>query len=143
MVLLTGHKTCFKAEIYEIITTLSLLPLLNYCIESLHYNYLTVYAAKHKLSPNYQVLHIGTERSKQREQAQIKLLPSQGLHCFPFHLHLLDALQYIGKPNCLILRTIIVSLFFTVLQYNQKHICPLIHSLFHSFIKNTSDENPW
>ena len=94
MVLLTGHKTCFKAEIYEIITTLSLLPLLNYCTESLHYNYLTVYAAKHKLSPNYQVLHIGTDRFKQREQAQIKLLPSQGLHCFPFHLHLLDALLH-------------------------------------------------
>ena len=44
------------------------------------------------------ILNIETVRSEQTVQTQIRLLLSeqsdQGPHCFPFHLHLLDALLY-------------------------------------------------
>ena len=44
-----------------------------------------------------QILRIGTDRSKQTVQTKIRLLlkkqSDQGLHCLPFHQHLLDALM--------------------------------------------------
>ena len=44
-----------------------------------------------------QSLCIGTDRSQQTVQTKIKLLlqkqSDQGLHCLPFHQHLLDALM--------------------------------------------------
>ena len=43
-----------------------------------------------------QILCIGTDRSQQTVQTKIRLLlkkqSDQGLHCLPFHQHLLDAL---------------------------------------------------
>ena len=44
-----------------------------------------------------QILCIGTDRSQQTVQTKIRLLlkkqSDQGLHCLPFHQHLLDALM--------------------------------------------------
>ena len=44
-----------------------------------------------------QILYIGTDRSLQTVQTKIRLLlkkqSDQGLHCLPFHQHLLDALM--------------------------------------------------
>ena len=44
-----------------------------------------------------QILCIGTDRSQQTVQTKIRLLlkkqSDQGLRCFPFHQHLLDALM--------------------------------------------------
>ena len=50
----------------------------------------------HELS-TVQILCIGTDRSQQTVQTKIRLLlkkqSDQGLHCLPFHQHLLDALM--------------------------------------------------
>ena len=44
-----------------------------------------------------QILCVGTDRSQQTVQTKIRLLlkkqSDQGLHCLPFHQHLLDALK--------------------------------------------------
>ena len=44
-----------------------------------------------------QILCIGTDRSQQTVQTKIRLLlkkqSDQGLHCLPFHQHLLDAVM--------------------------------------------------
>ena len=60
------------------------------------------------------IQNIGTGRYKQtvetlqalirmlKASADLKEQPDQGLHCWPFHLHLLDASQS-WKPNCSIL----------------------------------------
>ena len=46
------------------------------------------------------ILNIGTDRSKQTVQTQIRLLlmeqSDQGLQSLPFHLHHLDTLQFLG-----------------------------------------------
>ena len=45
-----------------------------------------------------QILCIGTDRSQQTVETKIRLLlkkqSDQGLHCLPFHQHLLDALMH-------------------------------------------------
>ena len=40
------------------------------------------------------ILIFRTDRSEQTAQTQIRLLLDKGLHCLPFHLHLLDTLLY-------------------------------------------------
>ena len=49
------------------------------------------------LDDTVQMLCIGTDRSQQTVQTKIRLLlkkqSDQGLHCLPFHQHLLDALM--------------------------------------------------
>ena len=56
-----------------------------------------------------QILCIGTDRSQQTVQTKIRLLLKkqfdQGLHCLPFHQHLLDALCNVTS-NFSIFRTI-------------------------------------
>ena len=51
----------------------------------------------HKMPSTVQILCIGTDRSDQTVQTKIRLLlkkqSDQGLHCLPFHPHLLDALM--------------------------------------------------
>ena len=50
------------------------------------------------LTGTVMMLSFRTDRSGQTVQTQIRLLleeqSDQGLHCLPFHLHLLDALLY-------------------------------------------------
>ena len=51
----------------------------------------------HKRQCEVKILNIGTHRSKQTVQTQIRLLKEQSdqdLHCSRFHLHLLDALLH-------------------------------------------------
>ena len=49
------------------------------------------------LESTVHILYIGTDRSQQTVQTKIRLLlkkqSDQGLHCLPFHQHLLDALM--------------------------------------------------
>ena len=52
---------------------------------------------------NFILIKLPYEKSEQTMQTQIRLLlqeqSDQGLHCLPFHLHFLDALDYIIKPK--------------------------------------------
>ena len=54
---------------------------------------------------NNKISNVETARSEQTVQTQIRLLlkeqSDQGLHCLPFHLHLLDALPHCKPFGCI------------------------------------------
>ena len=64
----------------------------NTCNFSIHKNTSNIFIIK---CITVQILCIGTDRSQQTVQTKIRLLlkkqSDQGLHCLPFHQHLLDA----------------------------------------------------
>ena len=64
------------------------------------------------------ILNIWTNRSEQTVETQIRLLLKEqsdpGLHCLPFHLHLLDTMLY-GNTHCSIFR--IITAFFGCSNY--------------------------
>ena len=53
---------------------------------------------KYDIVITIKVLNIGTDRSEQTVQTQIRLLlkeqSDQGIHCLPFHLHVFDILLH-------------------------------------------------
>ena len=63
----------------------------------LNYITYTIFQGLHGARYTVQILCIGTVRSQQTVQTMIRLLlkkqSDQGLHCLPFHQHLLDALM--------------------------------------------------
>ena len=62
----------------------------NTCFDFIHYS-------NNGSSNTVQILCIETDRSQQKVQTKIRLLlkkqSDQGLHCLPFHQHLLEALM--------------------------------------------------